>query len=117
MSFNVDSKQYFFFTVTLIVTYEFLYCWHNLLLKQVVSSDRSVRAVALEKSKWYRSLSRGLVKFRAVMIAEPWADCVLCGDNWLSKEHWRWGFFGATTKAELLPRRSRKQETSSPILT
>ena len=80
VSFNVDSKQYFF-TVTSIVTYEFIYCWYNSLFKQVVSDDRRARAVALEKSKWYRSLSRGLVEFRAVMIAEPWADCVQRGDN------------------------------------
>ena len=31
-------------------------------------------------------------------------------DNWLSEEAWAWGVFGAVTKAELLPRRSRKQE-------
>ena len=60
MSFNVDSKQYFF-TITLIVNYEFIYCWYNSLFKQVVSGDRRARAVALEKSKWYLSLSRGLV--------------------------------------------------------
>ena len=89
----------------------------------MVSGDHRARAVALEKSKWYRSLSRGLVEFRAVMIAEPWDDFVqsglgaggvLSGDNWLSEEPWHWGVFGAATKAELLPWRSRKQETSSP---
>ena len=100
MSFNVDSKQYFF-TVILIVTYEFIYCRYNSLFKQVVSGDRRARAVAQEKSKWYRSLSRG-------------AAGVLNGDNWLSEEPWRWGVFGAATKAEFLPRQSRKQESSSP---
>ena len=65
-----------FFTVTLIDTYEFMYCWYNSLFKQVVSGDRRAREPALavpelEKSKWYRLLSRGLVEFRAVLIAEP----------------------------------------------
>ena len=80
VSFNVDSRQYFF-TITLIVTCEFIYCYYNSLFKQVVSGDRRARAVALDKSKWYRSLSSRLVEFRAVMIAEPWADCVQSGDD------------------------------------
>ena len=43
VSFKVDSKQ-FFSVVTLIVTYEFIYCWYNSLFKQVVSGDRRAQS-------------------------------------------------------------------------
>ena len=44
------GQQVIFFIVTILVTYEFIYCWYNSLFKQVVSGDRRARAVALEKS-------------------------------------------------------------------
>ena len=37
-------QQAIFFIITLIVIFEFIYCWHNSLLKQVVSCDRRAQS-------------------------------------------------------------------------